>query len=296
MRAGELIGVIQSDTLDKDITNKRLQVDQSLNNIKSLEDQLEKLKVLAPFDGVFSTDFADQKKNVLTSYPVGTTIGSNVRLGAVANLDTSVPPIKVDELDLPKIKVGQKAEVRVDAVSGKTFPAEVTQVSTVGTVTNGVSFYTVVLSLKNASELKYGMTATADIIIEDKRDEAAAAGGSGEPASGQTVRFAQKSGRYGGREPRGKNRFQQQHDGGDHRRTEGRRRRSKPLEHPEPDEPLMTGDRCDAPAVPAGCAEPRRRRSPGRRCAGRLPCWRRRRGQCGRQPLMTAVKREGDGR
>ncbi|WP_284644440.1 efflux RND transporter periplasmic adaptor subunit [Paenibacillus silviterrae] len=170
VRAGELIGVIQSDTLDKDITNKQLQVDQSLNNIKSLEDQLEKLKVLAPFDGVFSTDFADQKKNVLTSYPVGTTIGSNVQLGAVANLDTLQLPIKVDELDLPKIKVGQKAEVRVDAVSGKTFPAEVTQVSTVGTVTNGVSFYTVVLSLKNAFELKYGMTATADIIIEDKRD------------------------------------------------------------------------------------------------------------------------------
>jgi HlyD family secretion protein len=167
---GELINSIVSDTLQKDITNKQNQIDQAVKSIKDLEDQLEKLKVYAPFDGVFSTDFVDQKKNVLASYPVGTTILSSVQLGAVANLDTLQLPVKVDELDLPKIKVGQKADVKVDAISGKVFTGEVTQVSTVGTVTNGVSFYTAVVTLKNASELKYTMTATADILIEDKKD------------------------------------------------------------------------------------------------------------------------------
>ncbi|TDG00811.1 efflux RND transporter periplasmic adaptor subunit [Paenibacillus piri] len=167
---GDLIDTIVSDTLKKDITNKQNQIDQSVKSIKDLEDQLEKLKVTAPFDGVFSTDFVDQKKNVLTAYPVGTTIASSVQLGAVANLDTLQLPIKVDELDLPKVKVGQKAEVKVDALPGKTFTGEVTQVSTVGTVTNGVTFYTAVVSLKNASELKYTMTATADILIQDKKD------------------------------------------------------------------------------------------------------------------------------
>jgi HlyD family secretion protein len=167
---GDLIATIESDTLSKDITNKQTQIDQSLKSIKDMEDQLEKLKVFAPFDGVFSTDFVDQKKNILAAYPVGTTILSNVQLGAVANLDTLQLPVKVDELDLPKIKVGQKAEVKVDALARKVFMGEVTQVSTVGTVTNGVSFYTAVVTLKNASELKYTMTATADILIEDKKD------------------------------------------------------------------------------------------------------------------------------
>ncbi|MDF2964063.1 MAG: MacA protein [Paenibacillus sp.] len=170
VKKGDLINTIVSDTLKKDITSKQNQIEQSLKSIQDLEEQLEKLKVTAPFDGVFSTDFVDQKKNVLTAYPVGTTIESNVQLGAVANLDTLQLPIKVDELDLPKIKVGQKAEVKVDAISGKVFTGEVTQVSTVGTVTNGVTFYTAVITLKNASELKYTMTATADILIEDKKD------------------------------------------------------------------------------------------------------------------------------
>jgi HlyD family secretion protein len=168
--AGQLIGTITNDTLQKDITNKQQQIDQSQRTIDNLKDQLEKLKVYAPFDGVFSTDFADQKKNVLASYTVGTTINNGVQLGAVASLDTLQLPIKIDELDLPKIKAGLKAEVKVDAVPGKVFTGEVTQVSTVGTVTNGVTSYTAVVTLKNASELKYSMTATADILIQDKKD------------------------------------------------------------------------------------------------------------------------------
>ncbi|CAG7618095.1 hypothetical protein PAESOLCIP111_02082 [Paenibacillus solanacearum] len=169
VQAGELIGTIVNDSLSKDITNKKQQIEQQTKSIQDMEEQVQNLKVYAPFDGVFSTDFADPKKNVLTSYPVGTTIKSDVKLGAVASLDTLQLPISVDELDLTKIKVGQKAEIRVDAISGKTYQGEVTQVSTVGTTSNGVSSYTVVLSLKSSPELKYGMTASADIIIEDKR-------------------------------------------------------------------------------------------------------------------------------
>jgi HlyD family secretion protein len=41
----------------------------------------------------------------------------------------------------------------------------------VGTTTNGVTFFTVVLSVSNPNQLlKYGMTGTADILIQDKKD------------------------------------------------------------------------------------------------------------------------------
>jgi HlyD family secretion protein len=167
---GQLLSVIESDSLQRDITQKKSQIEKQLKSIADLQTQLSKLKVYAPFDGVFSTDFADQKKNVLNAYPVGTTVKSSDQFGAVASLDTLQLPIRVDELDLPRIKTGMKAEVKVDAIPGKLFPGEVAQVSTVGTTTNGVTFYSVVLTLKNAAELKYAMTATADILIEDKRN------------------------------------------------------------------------------------------------------------------------------
>lgn len=170
VRAGELIATIVNDSLYKDIATKQQQIEQQTKTIQDLEDQLANLKVYAPFDGVFSTDFADTKTNVLASYRVGSTIKSDVKLGAVASLNTLQLAISVDELDLPSVKVGQQAKVRVDAIPGKTFDAEVTQVSTVGTTTNGVSTYSVILSMKSSPELKYGMTASADIIITDKKD------------------------------------------------------------------------------------------------------------------------------
>ncbi|MEK8128436.1 HlyD family efflux transporter periplasmic adaptor subunit [Paenibacillus filicis] len=169
VRSGEAIATIVNDTLAKDISTKQQQIEQQTKTIQDLNDQLANLKVYAPFDGVFSTDFADTKSNVLASYRVGSTIKSDVKLGAVASLDTLQLAISVDELDLPKVQVGQKARVRVDAITGKTYEASVTQVSTVGTTSNGVSTYSVILSMKSSPELKYGMTASADIIVTDKK-------------------------------------------------------------------------------------------------------------------------------
>jgi HlyD family secretion protein len=79
--------------------------------------------------------------------------------------------LQVDELDLPSIKDKMQANVKVDSIANRTFTGEVNQISTVGTTTNGVTFYTVVLSVPNTNSLlKYGMTATAEILIQDKKD------------------------------------------------------------------------------------------------------------------------------
>jgi HlyD family secretion protein len=131
---------------------------------------VNELTLTAPFDGVFSTDFANKKSNVLASYPVGSKVEAQTVFGAVASLDYMQLPIQVDEIDLPNIKVGAKAIVKVDALPNQMFQGELTQLSTVGTTTNGVTYFDAVLSVKNAGDLRYGMTATADIIIVDRSD------------------------------------------------------------------------------------------------------------------------------
>lgn len=167
---GELIATIVSDSLQKDIINKQNQIDKAKKSIADIESQIANLKVYAPFDGVFSTDFVDQKKNVLASYQIGTTVENGTSFGAVASLDTLQLPISVDELDLPKVQVGQKAEVKVDAYPEKTYEAEVIRVSSVGTTTNGVTTYTAILTLKNPGELRNSMTATANVLIQNVKD------------------------------------------------------------------------------------------------------------------------------
>ncbi len=113
----------------------------------------------------------NKKNDILSNFRVGSKVTSGTQFGAVASLAKMQLPVQVDELDLPNIKTGMKAEIKVDSYPGRIFPAEVTQVSTVGTTTNGVTFYDVVLAAENKDNmLKYGMTATGEILIQDKKD------------------------------------------------------------------------------------------------------------------------------
>lgn len=171
VQAGELIAVVVNDTLDDSIADKRAGIERQQRTIESAQQKIDDLTLKAPFDGVFSTDFANQKTNVLANYPVGATVTAGNLFGAVASLDVMTLPIQVDELDLSNIKPGLKAEVTVDAIAGRTFQGEVLQVSTVGTTTNGVTYYDAVIAVDNKNQqLKYGMTGTAQVIIQDKQN------------------------------------------------------------------------------------------------------------------------------
>jgi HlyD family secretion protein len=168
---GAVIGTISNDTLQNDISVKQATIDQQQVTIDDLQEKVDSLIVKAPFDGLFSTDFVNQKSNTLSSFQVGAKVALGGQLGGVASLDSMQLPIQVDELDLPSIKDKMTAEVKVDSLAGRIFKGEVNQISTVGTTTNGVTFYTVVLSVANANQtLKYGMTATAEILIQNKEN------------------------------------------------------------------------------------------------------------------------------
>jgi HlyD family secretion protein len=171
IQAGDTIALFSNDTLADDLIAKQASLDQQKLTVDDAQARVDALTVKSPFDGVFSTDFVNQKSNILSAYPVGSAIKAGTQLGGVADPTAMQLPVQVDELDLPNIKTGMKAEVKVDSLTGRTFTGEVSQVSTVGTTTNGVTFFTVVLSVSNPNQLlKYGMTGTADILIQDKKD------------------------------------------------------------------------------------------------------------------------------
>jgi HlyD family secretion protein len=170
VKAGDLIATIINDTISNDLATKQNSYEQQLITVKDLEEKIAALKVKAPFDGVFSTDFVNSKNNILTALGPGAKVTATTQFGGVSSLNTMLLPVQVDELDLPSVKVGMKAEVKVDSLAGRIFNAEVTQVSTVGTTTNGVTYFDVVLAVSNAKDLKYGMTATGEILFQNKEN------------------------------------------------------------------------------------------------------------------------------
>jgi len=90
----------------------------------------------------------------------------------IASVKTkAMPTVTVDlsEIDVPKIKMGNKATVTFDALPDKTFTGHVISIDTAGTISSNVTTYSTVIRLDLGSEaILPNMAASAHIITQTK--------------------------------------------------------------------------------------------------------------------------------
>jgi multidrug efflux pump subunit AcrA (membrane-fusion protein) len=114
--------------------------------------------ITAPADGVITT--------------LAVSAGEKVQTGEVVahltNYSTFKTVASIDELDIPKIQVGQTATIKVNALSDQTFTGKVTGIANEGTSTNGVSTFDVDISIANPQNLKVGMSTETSILTASK--------------------------------------------------------------------------------------------------------------------------------
>lgn len=120
--------------------------------------QVNKMTVTAPVGGVVTVvnningDTVQQSKAVLT----------------IVDMSSIKVKVQVDELDIEKVKVGQKSEVKFDAIKGKTYEGTVETIAQTGTTSNNVTNYDVVVSVKDPAGIKLGMNANVSILVDSK--------------------------------------------------------------------------------------------------------------------------------
>jgi HlyD family secretion protein len=134
------------------VDSAQLAVDQAKRNI-------EKARIYAPFDGVVSA--------------VNVSVGDNASGVAVVVVDLNQLQVKVTvaEVDIAKIKIGQTANMTLDALPGKTYTAKVLAIAPVATVTQGVVNYPVTVAVTNADgQIKPGMTANLQITVDQREN------------------------------------------------------------------------------------------------------------------------------
>ena len=79
--------------------------------------------------------------------------------------------VDVDEADIGQVAVGNSGTFTVDAYTGRTFPATITQVRYAPETTDDVVTYKGVLAVDNSELLlRPGMTATATITVAEEHD------------------------------------------------------------------------------------------------------------------------------
>lgn len=83
--------------------------------------------------------------------------------------DAAKLTISIDEHDISRISVGMPATVKVEALKGAEFPAEVTAISASGSNNGGSSKFQVELTLTMAENMLSGMSASAEIPMERRQ-------------------------------------------------------------------------------------------------------------------------------
>lgn len=79
--------------------------------------------------------------------------------------------ISLNEVDVAKVKVGQKVTLTFDAISDLTIAGDVSEIDTIGTVTQGVVYYNVEIVFNTQdSRVKPGMSVSSAIITDMKQD------------------------------------------------------------------------------------------------------------------------------
>ncbi|MFA5714460.1 MAG: efflux RND transporter periplasmic adaptor subunit [Candidatus Paceibacterota bacterium] len=145
---------------DLEIRTQELAVEQKEADLVDAQKTLAKYSIRAPFNGtIASVDVSN-----------GDTANSGTVMGSIITHE-KIATITLNEVDIAKVKVGQKVDITFDALDNFTLVGEVYEVDATGTVSQGVVSYSVKISFATDNEsVKPGMSISTNIIIESVSD------------------------------------------------------------------------------------------------------------------------------
>ncbi|NTU53163.1 MAG: efflux RND transporter periplasmic adaptor subunit [Chlorobiaceae bacterium] len=148
----------QLDEAERNCTQSFESLRQRQAQLASREDDLGKLKVIAPFNGILT----------MLSVKDGDFVKPNTVIATVTDPSRYVVVVEVDELDVPRLRVGLPAVIAFDSMPEKRFDAAVLRiVPQTDRVTKTSRVY---LRLEAPAEaIQGGMTATANIVYNTRQ-------------------------------------------------------------------------------------------------------------------------------
>lgn len=163
----------QFDVSEAQTNAIRFQIKQAEASLKSTLDNLTKTTYSSPIDGVITSLRVEEGEVAI----IGTMNNPGTVLLTIADLSVMEVEVEVDETDVVGVALGQTANVRVDAFPDTVFPGKVTEIgssalqkATATVSTQESKDFKVVVTLDNPSrKLKPGLSASADIIVAEKK-------------------------------------------------------------------------------------------------------------------------------
>ncbi|RLE14762.1 hypothetical protein DRJ04_01755 [Candidatus Aerophobetes bacterium] len=162
----ELESARVSHASPKDIERKEREVAEKRLSLELAKRKLEDMVIKAPFSGIVSKVYVEKGEIV-----AGVGASSSNKILRLIDTSRLFAEVKVDEVDIAKVKLGQRANVKVDAYPDEIFTGKVVSIAREATTSEGLVVVKVKIELDEAdSRLKPGFTASADIIVEEAKN------------------------------------------------------------------------------------------------------------------------------
>jgi len=128
------------------------------------KNELEKAVIVAPFDGTIAAVNVKQGDKLSAMDYASKVI---IELIDPSHMELKV---EVDEIDVPEVELGQRAIISLDPLPDVLLEGEVAEISPLSTMEAGIVVYSVTIGFDVPEDygLKSGMTATADIVINER--------------------------------------------------------------------------------------------------------------------------------
>lgn len=153
--AGKKLMALDGAVLSANFEAQLVKRDQQTTDLQKLYEDQAKLTITATADGIVSG----------LNLTEGTPAQSNALACTIQSQTAFKLVIGVDELDIPKVAIGQKATIKIDALPDAQVTGEVTRISPIGTKSNDVTAYDVTLKVDAPNGTLSAMNSAADIQV-----------------------------------------------------------------------------------------------------------------------------------
>jgi multidrug resistance efflux pump len=148
------LDLLQAGATAEDVAIAKAKIDQAKAEAAQLEAQLAQTRIVAPFDGVVAKVLIDAHQFV----------GPGIPIVQVADLNgLRVETSDLSENDVARIKVGDMAQIRFDALPDVKVAGQVARIDPIAREGAGVNYTAVIQLDQIPDDLRWGMTANADI-------------------------------------------------------------------------------------------------------------------------------------
>jgi len=148
---------------ESELASARSRLTSSSISLEKAQNELDKAVLVSPIDGQI----------VELNYDAGDIITDNSKtVATIINNDTLFIEVDIEEADIAKLKIGQKAYATFDALDELKLEGEISFISlTSETNNNGIVTYLVrVLFSKGENEIREGMSAYIDFVTSEAND------------------------------------------------------------------------------------------------------------------------------